>query len=424
VRISFTRNSAGAPEITGTNNYYPFGLNHIGGGKSPFTNYHSYKFGGKELQETGMYDFGARMYMPDLGRWGVIDPMAEAMRRYSPYNYAFNNPISFIDPDGMKPRQFAMPTDARPDAPSGWINPNWLGRGDAAFGSIDTGYNGGGGCAPMSAEGLLATAFNIGGTWNNTGFGLQNDTGTLLGYDGGYKSLNVNYGEGGIGDAVINIPEISLSGSSVFWGLQIQGHVNRYMAKWNAKSDFAWDRMKNSGRLNDHGVTFIGGAGDPAGIFDIAGQVMSTWKPENKYAAMAVGVAAALITRSPRVTGWLAYHEGPLLGHTIARHIGKTDADLINRLTTERRIAGASSFASESIAESVISSTINSNRGAIKTWINSGATTNLRLDYTGTVIIGRGIMRRVGVVNDLSNARIILKANGNGSYYILTAFPQ
>jgi len=142
VRISFARNSAGAPEITGTNNYYPFGLNHIGGGKSPFSNYHAYKFGGKELQETGMYDFGARMYMPDLGRWGVIDPMAEAMRRYSPYNYAFNNPISFIDPDGMKPRQFAMPTDARPDAPSGWINPNWLGRGDAAFGSIETGYGG------------------------------------------------------------------------------------------------------------------------------------------------------------------------------------------------------------------------------------------------------------------------------------------
>ncbi|GAE66949.1 RHS repeat-associated core domain-containing protein [Chryseobacterium indologenes] len=143
MRVSFVRNSIGAPEITGTNNYYPFGLNHIGGGNiSPFFNYHSYKFGSKELQETGMYDFGARMYMPDLGRWGVIDPMAEAMRRYSPYNYAFNNPISFIDPDGRKPRQFAMPTDARPDAPSGWINPNWLGRGDATFGSIETGYGG------------------------------------------------------------------------------------------------------------------------------------------------------------------------------------------------------------------------------------------------------------------------------------------
>lgn len=47
-----------------------------------------------------MYDYGARMYMPDLGRWGVMDKMSEKYNPMSPYNYAINNPINVIAPDG------------------------------------------------------------------------------------------------------------------------------------------------------------------------------------------------------------------------------------------------------------------------------------------------------------------------------------
>lgn len=128
IRLSYTQEGSDV-KIVEENHYYPFGMKHsynssirewgegIGGThyailRPVVRNKNQYKYNGKEFQDElglNMYDYGARNYDPAIGRWMNIDPLAETSRRFSPFTYCLNNPVFFIDPDGMQAEDHIPP---------------------------------------------------------------------------------------------------------------------------------------------------------------------------------------------------------------------------------------------------------------------------------------------------------------------------
>ncbi len=112
IRMTLTEDNTVSNPVIDATSFYPFGLTMSIISTPPATGklINKFKYNGKELQnqefsdKSGLeeYDYGARFYDAQIGRWQCPDPLSEVSRRWSLYNYCYNNPIKFIDPDGME----------------------------------------------------------------------------------------------------------------------------------------------------------------------------------------------------------------------------------------------------------------------------------------------------------------------------------
>ncbi len=107
-RVTFTGHANGRPEVNQLTSYDPYGL------VTSQTSYYptgasknKLLYNGKEIQDDVLagtkidwFDYGARMYDAQLGRWFMVDGKAEKYFPISPYNYCLNNPLKYLDPDG------------------------------------------------------------------------------------------------------------------------------------------------------------------------------------------------------------------------------------------------------------------------------------------------------------------------------------
>jgi hypothetical protein len=120
----------------------------------------------------------------------------------------------------------------------------------------------------------------------------------------------------------------------------------------------------------------------------------------------------------------LADHEAAG-GHLIARHVGKTDAELAARLAAERRISGSSTFTDLAAADRGVGETVAANEAAIRSWL-SGSSSRTVVEHTLPSPVGRTLTRGASAPVDSSSVRLVLERDASmpGGFRVITGFPK
>lgn len=114
-------------------------------------------------------------------------------------------------------------------------------------------------------------------------------------------------------------------------------------------------------------------------------------------------------------------------GHTISRHIGRTDEQLRERLAREQGISAASTYTDLATAERTVARTLTHHAVRLRAWLaRTGNRPNLALDYEGpsSEVVGRTLQRGRRSAAPSHNAVVVLRADGRDGFYVLTSYPE
>ncbi len=113
-------------------------------------------------------------------------------------------------------------------------------------------------------------------------------------------------------------------------------------------------------------------------------------------------------------------------GHTLRKHVGRSDEQLRERLEKEQGISAASTYTDRAAAELAVGTALEQARGRLERWLDraGGRAPNLVLDYHGDQPIGRTMHRGDSTSQPCSDAKVVLRMAGPGQYYVLTSYPE
>jgi Bacterial CdiA-CT RNAse A domain len=112
-------------------------------------------------------------------------------------------------------------------------------------------------------------------------------------------------------------------------------------------------------------------------------------------------------------------------GHTLDKHVGRSDRELRERLDTERNISAASTWTNREVAEETVARALRAEHNRIARWEERCyRRPNLALHFDAGRVIGRSMRHGDESSSTSTQTVIVLKADGPNSFYVLTSYPE